>query len=48
MIKYSWQFKDKYDAYLQLNVDNFLDDTDQYGFVFASGRSWKLNAGISF
>jgi outer membrane receptor protein involved in Fe transport len=48
MFKYSWRIKDKYDAFVQLNVDNFLDDTDQYGFVYAPGRSWKLNAGITF
>jgi outer membrane receptor protein involved in Fe transport len=48
MLKYSWRVKDKYDAYLQLNVDNFLDDKDQYGFIWAPGRSWKLNAGITF
>lgn len=48
MVKYSWTFRDRYDAFVQLNVDNMLDDTDQYGFVYAPGRSWRLNMGITF
>lgn len=47
MIKYTWE-RDNYDAVVQLNVDNFLDDQDQYGFVYAPGISWKLNVGITF
>jgi iron complex outermembrane receptor protein len=48
MIKYSWLLQGRYDAFVQLNVDNFLDDTDQYGFVYAPGLSWKINMGITF
>jgi iron complex outermembrane recepter protein len=49
MAKYTWYGKnDSYQAYIQLNVDNVLDDTDQYGFVYAPGRSWKLNMGVTF
>jgi hypothetical protein len=47
MAKYTW-IQDKYDAFVQLNVDNVLDDTDQYGFIWAPGLSWKLNMGITF
>ena len=48
MAKYSWNIREQYDAYVQLNVDNLLDDTDQYGFVYAPGVSWKVNMGITF
>jgi iron complex outermembrane recepter protein len=48
MIKYDRTLRDRYNAYIQLNVDNLLDDTDQYGLVYAPGRSWKLNMGINF
>lgn len=33
---------------VQLNVDNALDDTDQYGLVYAPGRSWRLITNINF
>lgn len=49
MAKYSWMGRnDAYEAYVQLNVDNVLDDTDQYGFIYATGLSWKLNFGVTF
>jgi len=48
MVKYSWIIREHLNANLQLNVDNLLDDTDQYGFVYAPGISWRLNFGISF
>jgi outer membrane receptor protein involved in Fe transport len=48
MLKYDWTFGDDNSAYVQLNVDNALDDTDQYGLVYAPGRSWKLNMGVTF
>jgi hypothetical protein len=47
MAKYSWT-REKYDAFVQLNIDNLLDDTDQYGFFYAPGLSWKINMGITF
>ncbi|NDV63240.1 TonB-dependent receptor plug domain-containing protein [Puniceicoccales bacterium CK1056] len=47
MAKYSW-VRDSYDAFLQLNVDNFLDDQDQYGYIWAPGISWKINFGVTF
>lgn len=47
MLKYSWS-RESYDAFVQLNVDNFLDDQDQYGFVWAPGMSWKVNLGMTF
>jgi len=48
MAKYSWRIDDQMDAFIQLNVDNLLDDTDQYGFIYAPGRSWKIVGGVSF
>ena len=48
MIKYSWKFGDDSDAYVQFNIDNLLDDQEQYGLVYAPGMSWKLNMGITF
>lgn len=47
MAKYTWS-REKYDAFVQLNIDNMLDDTDQYGFFYAPGLSWKINMGITF
>lgn len=47
MAKYSWE-QESYDAFIQLNVDNVLDDTDQYGFFYAPGLSWRLNVGVTF
>ncbi len=34
--------------YLQLNIDNLLNDTDLYGQIYASGIQAKLTYGISF
>lgn len=50
MAKYSWTMgkEDEYEAFVQFNVDNFLDDTDQYGLIYAPGLSWRLQSGISF
>ena len=48
MARYSFPVREGYEGYIQLNVDNFLDDTDQYGLVYAPGISWKINAGMSF
>jgi iron complex outermembrane recepter protein len=50
MVKYSWTVgsKGNTDAFVQLNIDNFLDDTDQYGLVYAPGLSWRLQTGINF
>ena len=48
MARYEFKVKENYDAYIQINVDNFLDDTDQYGLVYAPGISWKIHAGMTF
>lgn len=49
MVKYSWETgENDTEWYVQLNVDNFLDDTDQYGFIYAPGISWRFQSGISF
>ncbi len=47
MVKYSWTIRD-HDAYLQLNVDNLLNDRSQYGLIRAPGMSWRMNFGFSF
>lgn len=48
MMKYSRTFSEKYDFWTQLNVDNVLDDQDQYGLLYAPGMSWMLQVGVSF
>jgi outer membrane receptor protein involved in Fe transport len=48
MVKYGWTGKRGYDAFVQLNVDNILDDTGQYGLIYAPGRTWRLNVGFTF
>lgn len=50
MIKYTWELgKDgRHKPFLQLNVDNFLNDTDQYGLIYAPGLSWRLQGGFQF
>ncbi len=48
MVRYGWTTRQGHDAYVQINVDNFLDDTKQYGFFYAPGISWKLNMGMTF
>lgn len=48
MLRYAWTYKENYDAYVQLNIDNFLDDDSQYGLVYAPGMSWKINMGVKF
>ena len=49
MMKYTWETGDnETEWYVQLNVDNFLDDTDQYGLLYAPGISWRFQTGWSF
>jgi outer membrane receptor for ferric coprogen and ferric-rhodotorulic acid len=48
MLKYSCSIGDKYDFNTQLNIDNLLDDDDQYGLIYAPGLSWRWQMGISF
>ena len=48
MVKYSWAISDSIDAAIQLNVDNLLDDTDQYGLLYAPGRSFQIECSVTF
>ena len=48
MIKYTYKIQDKHEAYIQLNVENIMDDTELYGLIYAPGRSWRLNVGVTF
>ncbi|MEX0327008.1 MAG: TonB-dependent siderophore receptor [Puniceicoccaceae bacterium] len=48
MVRYDWMFRDKYDAFVQVNIDNLLNDKDQYGLLYAPGISWKINVGMTF
>ncbi len=48
MVKYSTMLNDKNEVFAQLNVDNVLDDKDQYGMLYAPGMSWRLQFGIYF
>ena len=47
MVKYTWEVKGR-DTFLQLNIDNLLNDRDQYGLLYAPGLSWRLQAGMQF
>ena len=47
MARYEFKWGDR-DARLQLNVNNLLDDRDQYGFGFAPGLSARLELGLVF
>ncbi|HKB89877.1 MAG TPA: hypothetical protein VKC60_05105, partial [Opitutaceae bacterium] len=38
----------KHDTYVQLNVDNLLDDRSKYGLLYAPGRSINLGFGAAF
>ncbi|MBC9867180.1 MAG: TonB-dependent receptor plug domain-containing protein [Opitutae bacterium] len=48
LAKYTTLWKDEHEIFAQLNVDNLLDDTDQYGLLYAPGLSWRLQFGIYF
>ncbi|MCD8481637.1 MAG: hypothetical protein LR015_02510 [Verrucomicrobia bacterium] len=48
MAKYTFKIFNERDTYVQLNVDNVLNDRKQYGLIYAPGISWKLQMGISF
>lgn len=48
MIKYSRMVGNRMDSYVQLNVDNFLNDRSQYGLIYAPGLSWRMNFGVNF
>jgi outer membrane receptor protein involved in Fe transport len=48
MAKYTWTIFEKDDAFVQINVDNVLDDDDQYGLIYAPGRSGQVRFGIKF
>ncbi len=47
MFRYDTEWKER-PVFLQLNIDNLTDDEDLYGYVYESGMSWKLQAGITF
>ncbi|HSH10129.1 MAG TPA: TonB-dependent receptor, partial [Oceanipulchritudo sp.] len=47
MARYDMEWKDM-PVFFQLNIDNLTDDKDLYGYVYESGISWRLQAGITF
>ena len=47
MIRYDYEWKDN-PTFIQLNIDNLTNDEDLYGYVYESGMSWRLQAGITF
>lgn len=47
-VEYKTRIDDRYDLRLALNIDNINNDKDQYGYVFARGRSVRFFAGIDF
>ena len=48
MAKYNFQVADRYDSFVQLNIENLLDDKDQYGLLYAQGLSWRMTFGVDF
>lgn len=47
MFRYDTEWNER-PIHVQLNIDNLADDTDLYGYVYESGLSWRLQAGITF
>ena len=47
MVKYSWR-KYGHAQYVQLNVDNILDDRKLYGLVYSQPLQAKISYGIGF
>jgi hypothetical protein len=41
-------FKGRYDARFALNIDNVLNDRDQYGYIYAPGVTWRFSTSIGF
>jgi len=48
LVEYHTIVRDRYRVRVALNVDNLLDDTDRYGYVYAPGRTWKFSTGVEF
>lgn len=47
MLRYPFKLQER-NAYLQLNVNNLLDDDDRYGLSYAPGRSMRLEFGCEW
>lgn len=47
MVRYPFKLRDR-DAYVQVNANNLLDDTDLYGLIYAPGRSLRFEFGYDF
>ena len=44
-----YEFKvEKHDSYVQVNVDNVLNDQHRYGLLWAPGVSFRASLGTSF
>lgn len=48
MAKYSWRMADRYRTFVQLNIENLLNDEDQYGLLYAPGLHARMTFGIGF
>lgn len=48
LAKYTTMWQDEHEVFVQLNVDNFLNDKSQYGLLYAPGLSWRMQFGIYF
>lgn len=46
--RYEFKLDHERNAYVQLNVDNVLDDQHRYGFLYAPGRTFNFGMGVSF
>ena len=48
MAKYEFTLFDDNPSNIQINVDNFTDDEDLYGYVYEAGMSWRIFFGTTF
>jgi hypothetical protein len=47
MAKYEWQM-DRHTWNAQLNIYNLLNDTKQYGLIYAAPLTARLTVGVRF
>jgi len=47
MAKYEWKHG-KHSQYVQINIDNLLDDTKEYGLIYSTPMTARLSYGMGF
>ena len=48
MARYEFSLSDNRNAWVQLNINNLLNDEDLYGYIYAPGISARLQFGLTF